>query len=144
MCGIAGWVDFTRDMRAQVSIVRTMVATLANRGPDAEAVWADERAALGFRRLAIIDLAHGDQPMVAEESGRVLATIVYNGEIYNYREVREQLSARGHRFRTNCDTEVVLRSYLEWGERCVEHLNEMFGFGIWDPRARQLLLARDR
>jgi asparagine synthase (glutamine-hydrolysing) len=144
MCGIAGWVDFARDMREQASIVRTMVATLANRGPDAEAVWTDHRAALGFRRLAIIDLTHGDQPMVAEHNGETLATIVYNGEIYNYREVREQLVARGHRFRTNCDTEVVLRSYLEWGERCVEHLNGMFGFAVWDPRAQHLLLARDR
>ncbi len=144
MCGIAGWVDFARDMREQASIVRTMVATLANRGPDAEAVWTDSRAALGFRRLAIIDLTHGDQPMVAKEDGRAVATIVYNGEIYNYREVREQLVTRGHRFRTNCDTEVVLRSYLEWGERCVEHLNGMFGFAIWDPRAQHLLLARDR
>lgn len=144
MCGIAGWVDFARDMREQGSIVRTMVATLANRGPDAEAVWTDQRAALGFRRLAIIDLNHGDQPMVADEQGATLASIVYNGEIYNYREVREQLVVRGHRFRTNCDTEVVLRSYLEWGERCVEHLNGMFGFAVWDPGAQRLMLARDR
>lgn len=144
MCGIAGWVDFARDMREQASIVRTMVATVANRGPDAESVWTDQRAALGFRRLAIIDIAGGNQPMVAEENGQVLASLVYNGEIYNYREVRAQLVNRGHSFRTNSDTEVVLRSYLEWGERCVDHLNGMFAFAVWDPRAQYLMLARDR
>jgi asparagine synthase (glutamine-hydrolysing) len=144
MCGIAGWVDFTRNMREQASIVRTMVATIANRGPDAESVWTDQRAALGFRRLAVIDIAGGNQPMVAEEGGQVLATLVYNGEIYNYRQVREQLVARGHTFHSGSDTEVVLRSYVEWGERCVEHLNGMFAFAVWDPRAQQLMLARDR
>src|SRR5262249_36124341 len=86
-----------------------------------------------------------DQPMVAtDDNGETLATIVYNGEIYNFREVRQQLVNRGHRFRTNCDTEVVLRSYLEWGDRCVEHLSGMFGFAVWDPRAGHLMLARDR
>src|SRR5690606_4640214 len=99
MCGVAAWVDFERDLREQSSTVRTMVATLANRGPDAEAVWTDERAALGFRRLAVIDLVTGDQPMVAEEDGRVLAVLVHNGEVYNYRQLREELVARGHRFR---------------------------------------------
>lgn len=144
MCGIAGWIDFERDLRVHASIVRTMAASLANRGPDAEAVWTDERAALGFRRLAVIDLPAGNQPMVAEDNGNVLATLVYNGEIYNYRRVREELVSHGHRFRTASDTEVVLRSYLEWGPRCVEHLDGMFAFAVWDPRAQQLLLARDR
>ncbi|HEY8374623.1 MAG TPA: asparagine synthase (glutamine-hydrolyzing) [Pseudonocardiaceae bacterium] len=144
MCGVAGWVDFERDLREQSSTVRTMVATLANRGPDAEAVWTDERAALGFRRLAVIDLVTGDQPMVAEEDGRVLAVLVHNGEVYNYRQLREELVARGHRFRTTSDTEVVLRAYLEWGEHCVERLEGMFGFAVWDPQRQQLMLARDR
>jgi asparagine synthase (glutamine-hydrolysing) len=144
MCGVAGWVDFERDLREQASIVRVMAATLANRGPDAEVVWTDRGAALGFRRLAVIDLSGGNQPMVAEETGQVRAVLVYNGEVYNYRWLQEQLSARGHRFRTVSDTEVVLRSYLEWGERCVEHLEGMFAFAVWDPRQQQLLLARDR
>jgi asparagine synthase (glutamine-hydrolysing) len=144
MCGVAGWIDFQRDLRQQASTIRVMAATLANRGPDAEAVWTDRRAALGFRRLAVIDLPGGLQPMVAEEAGHTQAVLVYNGEVYNYRQLREQLSARGHRFRTVSDTEVVLRSYLEWGERCVEHLDGMFAFAVWDPRQQQQLLARDR
>jgi asparagine synthase (glutamine-hydrolysing) len=144
MCGIAGWVDFERDLRSQASTVREMAGVLANRGPDAEAVWTDDRAALGFRRLAVIDLAGGDQPRVAEEDGRVLAVLVYNGEIYNFRQLREHLAARGHRFRTASDSEVVLRAYLEWGEDCVTRLNGMFAFAVWDPRHHHLLLARDR
>ncbi|ASO19706.1 asparagine synthase (glutamine-hydrolyzing) [Actinoalloteichus hoggarensis] len=144
MCGIAGWVDFQRDLREQVSTVRTMVATLANRGPDDEDVWADERAALGFRRLAVIDLAGSRQPARAEEDGRTLAVLVYNGEVYNFRQLRAELASRGHRFRTAGDTEVVLRSYLEWGPACVDRLDGMFAFAVWDPRAEQLMLARDR
>ena len=121
-----------------------MVATLANRGPDAEGGWTDRDAALGFRRLAVIDAAGGDQPMVADENGRVQAVLVYNGEVYNFRELREQLRSLGHRFRSSGDTEVVLRAYLQWGERCVEHLDGMFAFAVWDPARQRLLLARDR
>jgi len=144
MCGIAGWIDFARDLQTESSTVRTMVATLANRGPDAEGVWASRHAVLGYRRLAVIDLPGGAQPMVAEEDGRPLAVIVYNGEVYNFRSVRELLSARGHRFATASDTEVVLRSYLEWGEGCVERLEGMFAFAVWDARSHELFLARDR
>ncbi len=144
MCGVAGWVDLRRDMRRERSTVRTMAAALAHRGPDGEEVWADEHAALGFRRLAVIDREGGAQPMVAEEDGRTLAVLVHNGEVYNFRQLRAQLEARGHRFRSRSDTEVVLRSYLEWGERCVEHLDGMFAFAVWDPAARTLLMARDR
>ena len=82
--------------------------------------------------------------MTAEEDGRVLAVLVYSGVVYNFRSLREELRVRGHRFRTASDTEVVLRSYLEWGQRCVEHLEGMFAFAIWDPRHQQLMLARDR
>nr|CAM34350.1 putative amide synthase [Streptomyces tendae] len=144
MCGVAGWIDFERDLSEHGSTVRTMAATLANRGPDAEAVWTGRCAALAFRRLAVIDLPGGGQPMVAEEDGRQLAVLVYNGEVYNYRTLRDELAARGHRFRTASDTEVVLRAYLEWGGACVEHLDGMFAFAVWDPRRRELLLARDR
>ncbi|AVZ76429.1 asparagine synthase (glutamine-hydrolyzing) [Streptomyces lunaelactis] len=144
MCGIAGWVDFERGLREEASTVRTMVGTLANRGPDAEAVWTDERAALGHRRLAVIDVDGSPQPMVAEEDGRALAVLVHNGEIYNFRQVRAQLESLGHRFRTAGDTEVVLRAYLEWGERCAERLEGMFAFAVWDPRAGKLVMVRDR
>ncbi|MFD4143373.1 asparagine synthase (glutamine-hydrolyzing) [Streptomyces sp. NPDC058572] len=144
MCGIAGWVDFDRGLAEEASTVRAMVATLANRGPDDEAVWTDARAALGHRRLAVIDVDGSPQPMVAEEGGRTLAVLVHNGEIYNYRELRSQLESLGHRFRTAGDTEVVLRAYLEWGERCAERLDGMFAFAVWDPRDGKLVLVRDR
>ncbi|MDJ1138232.1 asparagine synthase (glutamine-hydrolyzing) [Streptomyces iconiensis] len=144
MCGIAGWVDFVRGMGEEAGTVRTMVGTLANRGPDDEAVWTDEHAALGHRRLAVIDVADSTQPMTAVEDGRTLAVLVHNGEIYNYRELRARLTALGHRFRTAGDTEVVLRAYLEWGEGCAERMDGMFAFAVWDPRRRTLLMARDR
>ncbi|MCX4820569.1 asparagine synthase (glutamine-hydrolyzing) [Streptomyces sp. NBC_01142] len=144
MCGVAGWVDFERGLREEASTVRTMVGTLANRGPDDEAVWTDDRAALGHRRLAVIDVDGSPQPMVAEEDGRTLAVLVHNGEIYNFRRLRAQLESLGHRFRTAGDTEVVLRAYLEWGERCAERLEGMFAFAVWDPRAGKLVMFRDR
>ncbi|MFI8852331.1 asparagine synthase (glutamine-hydrolyzing) [Streptomyces sp. NPDC053499] len=144
MCGIAGWIDFAREMREEGSTVRAMAGTLANRGPDDEAVWTDADAALGHRRLAVIDVDDSTQPMTAEHDGRTLAVLVHNGEIYNYREVRARLTSLGHRFRTAGDTEVVLRAYLEWGPECVRRLDGMFAFAVWDPRSRQLLLARDR
>ncbi|MDX3380101.1 asparagine synthase (glutamine-hydrolyzing) [Streptomyces niveiscabiei] len=144
MCGIAGWIDFRRDLTEEGATVRTMVAAIANRGPDDEAVWTDRRAALGHRRLSVIDLERSTQPMVAEADGRTLAVVVHNGEIYNFRALRRELEARGHRFRTAGDTEVVLRAYLEWGERCAEHLDGMFAFAVWDPGRERLLLARDR
>jgi len=144
MCGIAGWIDFDRDLTQYGSTVRTMVATMANRGPDAENVWTDRHVALAFRRLAVIDLPGGDQPMLARENGETRAVLVYNGEIYNFRALRAELIARGHTFRTRGDTEVVLRAFLEWGEDCVEHLNGMFAFAVWEPRRQTLTLARDR
>ena len=144
MCGIAGWIDFRRDLSEEGVTVRTMVATLANRGPDDEAVWTDRRAALGHRRLSVIDVANSTQPMTVEEDGRTLAVVVHNGEIYNFRQLRRQLEGLGHRFRTAGDTEVVVHAYLEWGDRCAEHLEGMFAFAVWDPRRNRLLLARDR
>lgn len=144
MCGIAGWVDFTRDLRRETAAVQAMTDTMALRGPDAGEVWISERAALGHRRLSIIDLEGGRQPMVAEENGQVLASLTYSGEVYNFQELREELTGRGHRFLTRSDTEVVLRAYLEWGETFVERLNGMYAFAIWDARSEELLLVRDR
>jgi asparagine synthase (glutamine-hydrolysing) len=142
MCGITGFVDFGGHPRAEAqALVRRMADTLVHRGPDEEGFYVDDFVALGHRRLSIIDLSSGQQPMGALE-GQV--QIVFNGEIYNFIEIRAELEARGHRFKTRCDTEVILIGYLEWGERCVERLNGMFAFAIWDARFRRLVLARDR
>ncbi|MBB6551152.1 asparagine synthase (glutamine-hydrolyzing) [Nonomuraea rubra] len=144
MCGIAGWVDFERDLRQERGTAQDMTDTMACRGPDDEGLWTDRHAAIGHRRLAIIDLEGGRQPMIAEDEGREQAVLTYSGEVYNFEELREELSGRGHRFRTRSDTEVVLRAYLEWGEDLAGHLNGMFAFGIWDARSESLLLVRDR
>jgi asparagine synthase (glutamine-hydrolysing) len=144
MAGVAGWVDFERDLRRDQGVVRAMTATLAARGPDAEGLWAAPHAVIGSRRLAVVDLHGGGQPMVAEEDGRPLAVLTYNGELYNAAALRHELSAAGHRFRTRSDTEVVLHSYLEWGERCPERLDGMFAFAVWDARQEALTLFRDR
>lgn len=128
--------------RPDEAAVRAMVRALVHRGPDGEGIYAGEGAALGSRRLAIIDLSEaGLQPMESED-GRY--RIVYNGEVYNYRELRAELEARGHRFRSHTDTEVVLGAYREWGESSVERFNGMWAFAIWDERERRLFSSRDR
>ncbi|GAA2257328.1 asparagine synthase (glutamine-hydrolyzing) [Streptomyces amakusaensis] len=144
MCGITGWVDFERDLRGERAQLAAMTETMSCRGPDDEGTWADEHAALGHRRLSVIDLEGGRQPMAAQEDGRELAVLTYSGEVYNFRELRQELTTRGHSFRTRSDTEVVLRGYLEWGEGVVDRLNGMFAFAIWDVRRQELLLIRDR
>ncbi|UPJ76797.1 asparagine synthase (glutamine-hydrolyzing) [Bradyrhizobium sp. 187] len=150
MCGICGWIDFDRDLRAPDARleIATMTDTMARRGPDGEGTWIDGPAALGHRRLAIIDIEGGRQPMTLEEEGRPALVLVYTGETYNYRELRQRLAARGHRFETNSDTEVVLRAHREWGQRdprmAVSELNGMFAYALWDTHTRELLLIRDR
>lgn len=144
MCGISGWVDFEHDLGQWRDTTQIMTDTMACRGPDDEGLWIAPHAALGHRRLAVIDVEGGRQPMVAEEDGRPLAVLVYSGEIYNFRELRGELAVRGHRFRTRSDTEVLLRAYLQWGEGLLPRLNGMFAFAIWDVRREELLLARDR
>ncbi|RDI62790.1 asparagine synthase (glutamine-hydrolyzing) [Nocardia pseudobrasiliensis] len=147
MCGIVGWVDFGRDLATEHRIVRKMVDTMALRGPDDEGMWLRPRIALGHRRLSVIDLEGGRQPMVTPETlpdGTPVAAISYSGEVYNFGELRDELIGRGHRFATRSDTEVVLRSYLEWGAGFVERLNGMFALAIWDSRTEELLLCRDR
>lgn len=142
MCGIAGWVDWERDLRKQEAVIKEMINVIQHRGPDAEGMWLSPRAALGHRRLIVIDPEGGLQPMVCTE-GSYDYVITYNGEIYNFRELRKELEAKGHKFRSHSDTEVLLRSYLEWQEDCVNHLNGIFAFGLWDGQREQLLLARD-
>ncbi|MGH3376785.1 MAG: asparagine synthase (glutamine-hydrolyzing) [Actinoallomurus sp.] len=139
MCGITGWVDYERDLTAERRTALDMTRTMRMRGPDDEGLWIDPHVALGHRRLAVIDVEGGVQPMSEGP-----ATIVYSGETYNFRELRRDLEAHGHRFRTRSDTEVVLHAYLEWGADLVERLNGMFAFAIWDRRTEELLLARDR
>jgi asparagine synthase (glutamine-hydrolysing) len=140
MCGIAGWVDFSRNLLEENATVSAMAETMAPRGPDDLGIWSTEEVALCHRRLAVIDLEGGGQPMVAE--GR--AVLTYNGEVYNFRDLRGELEAKGHRFVTGSDTEVVLRGYLEWGDKVAERLNGMFAFAVWDVRERELVLIRDR
>lgn len=142
MCGITGWVDFGRDLRGERAAIEAMTATMVPRGPDAGGVWCSEHAVIGHRRLAVIDLPCGEQPMRAPGADDVVLT--FSGEIYNFTELRQELTAHGHSFRTRSDTEVLLHSYLRWGAGCAAHLNGMFAFGLWDGRRQELLLARDR
>src|SRR2546426_699975 len=140
MCGIAGIVSFDGQPVA-LDELRAMCAALVHRGPDDEGFYLGAGAGLGMRRLSIIDLETGHQP-VSNEDGSVW--VVFNGEIYNYRELTADLRSRGHRFATASDTEVLVHLYEEYGERCVEALRGMFAFAIWDAPRRRLLLARDR
>ena len=144
MCGIVGWVDYQRDLRHEGAVLRAMTATMSLRGPDTEGIWLSAHAGLGHRRLAVIDIPTGTQPMTVERDGAVVAVVTYSGEIYNYRELRAELRALGHEFHTTSDTEVLLHAYLQWGASFVQRLNGMYAFGLWDPRERALLLVRDR
>ncbi|HMH52712.1 MAG TPA: asparagine synthase (glutamine-hydrolyzing) [Candidatus Acidoferrum sp.] len=136
MCGIAGYVG-----HGSAETLAAMLPRLRHRGPDGEGVHVESGVGLGMTRLAIIDLEGGGQPMANEDES---VWLVYNGEIYNFRELRAALEARGHTFRTRSDTEVLLRAYEAFGDDCVEHLRGMFAFALWDRRRRRLVLARDR
>lgn len=144
MCGIAGWVSYDGNLFEHQDVIISMTKTMALRGPDAGGVWIDRHVALGHRRLAVIDLVGGMQPMQAEHEGRTIASLIYSGEVYNFVELRDELKQLGHRFKTSSDTEVVLRGYLQWGEDVAEHLNGMFALAIWDVRSEELFLIRDR
>jgi asparagine synthase (glutamine-hydrolysing) len=146
MCGIVGRISYDRDLRieSEKRILAAMTRTMERRGPDAGGLWTDRHVGLGHRRLAVIDIEGGVQPMQAEEEGRTVASLVFAGEIYNFVELREKLVALGHCFKTRSDTEVILRGYLQWGADVVERLNGMFSFAIWDTRTEELLLVRDR
>lgn len=142
MCGITGWLDWERNLTEQRSTVEAMASTLALRGPDAGGVWIQSQVALAHRRLIVIDPEGGLQPMTRRFGERTVA-ITYNGEIYNFRELRSQLQGLGHTFETRSDTEVLLHAYVEWGTACVNHLIGIFAFAIWDEQKQQLFLARD-
>jgi len=144
MCGIAGWANLDANKSSQnhsEAVLHSMCERMKHRGPDSEGLWLDKTVALGMRRLSIIDLHTGEQPVYSEDK-QIIA--VMNGELYNFREVREDLEKRGHKFQTQTDTEILPHLYEEYGDALVEHLNGMFAFALWDKRKQKLLLARDR
>ncbi len=145
MCGIAGFVNLQRGHDSAEELIDRMCKIIRHRGPDDQGTWVGGgekgTVALGMRRLSIIDLAGGHQPIFNEDQS---ALIVFNGEIYNYQELQQELRARGHHFSTNSDTEAILHAYEEYGDDCVKHLRGMFTFAIWDIKRQRLLAARDR
>jgi asparagine synthase (glutamine-hydrolysing) len=141
MCGITGFYEFKNHRPVVPRVLRDMLHVLEHRGPDDLGIYTDKDFAFGMRRLSIIDLGGGKQP-IGNEDGSVIT--VCNGEIYNFRSLREQLQIRGHSFRTASDTEVVVHLYEDFGEECVQHLRGMFGLAVWDTKRRRLFLARDR
>lgn len=141
MCGICGKVNFNRDEAVSQDLLKAMTRIIGHRGPDGEGHYFDGPAGLGHRRLSIIDLSTGNQPM-ANEDGSIW--VVFNGEIYNFEALRTELIARGHVFRSSSDTEVIVHMYEEMGDACVARFHGMFAFALWDARRQRLLLARDR
>lgn len=143
MCGIAGCVALEGNLAEYCPGLEEMTKALTHRGPDARGVWLSTHAALAHRRLIVLDPEGGSQPMVWRLGDRTCA-VTYNGEIYNFRELRRDLDERGHVFKTRSDTEVLLHAYVEWGAECLCRLNGIFAFGLWDSQKQELLLARDR
>ncbi|MCH7841070.1 MAG: asparagine synthase (glutamine-hydrolyzing), partial [Planctomycetes bacterium] len=141
MCGICGICLDDPRARVDSAVIDAMSSSLAHRGPDGNGTFLDGPVGLGHRRLSIIDLNRGDQPMHNED--RTIA-LIFNGEIYNYIELRKSLIERGHRFSSDADTEVLVHLYEDYGDQCVEHLRGMFAFAIWDGRRKRLFAARDR
>src|SRR5882724_9244499 len=144
MCGITGWANLdprTPPRDGGEELLRAMCDRVHHRGPDSEGYLLDDGIALGMRRLAIIDLLTGEQPTFNEDQS---VAVILNGEIYNYRELRADLETRGHRFRSESDTEILPHLYEEYGQEMVQHLNGMFAFALWDEKRRRLFIARDR
>lgn len=140
MCGICGQLNFSKREPVESETIHRMARSIAHRGPDDEGYFVEDEVGLGFRRLSIIDLAGGHQPMFDPERS---VCVVFNGEIYNYKELRSDLQQRGHEFRTSSDTEVVVHGYKEWGRGVLNRLNGMFGLAIWDLKRKRLVVARD-
>jgi asparagine synthase (glutamine-hydrolysing) len=143
MCGITGWVDFKKDISHETQVIETMADTLSLRGPDESNVWGRSHVLFGHKRLAVVDLIGGRQPMSSVYKQKAY-TIIYNGELYNTEDLRKELIKRGHTFKRQSDTEVLLHSYIEWKEECLQHLNGIFSFAIWDESRDTLFAARDR
>jgi asparagine synthase (glutamine-hydrolysing) len=140
MCGICGQFNFEGSQPVEAETIRRMTGTMVHRGPDDDGYFFAGPVGLGFRRLSIIDLAGGHQPM---SNAKETIWVILNGEIYNFKELRVELEARGHRFRTNSDTEAIIHGYQEWGNEVLNHLNGMFGLAIWDAEKKRLVVARD-
>jgi asparagine synthase (glutamine-hydrolysing) len=143
MCGIAGWANLENkpSQNHSEAVLHAMCERMKHRGPDSEGLWLDDAVALGMRRLSIIDLHTGEQPVYSEDRSIV---VVMNGELYNFQEVRAELEKRGHKFETNTDTEILPHLYEEYGDAMLERINGMFAFALWDKRKKKLLIARDR
>jgi asparagine synthase (glutamine-hydrolysing) len=144
MCGITGWVNLDANAASQAgdeAVLHAMCEAIRHRGPDSEGLWTDAGVALGMRRLSIIDLHTGDQPVFSADRSVI---VMMNGELYNYREVRARLQKLGYEFRTNSDTEILPHLYMEYGDGMLEHVSGMFAFALWDKHKKRLLIARDR
>jgi asparagine synthase (glutamine-hydrolysing) len=142
MCGIAGFVTVAPDIGSE-AVLRRMTNAIAHRGPDDCGYYTDRHAFLGHRRLSIIDVAGGHQPMTVTD-GPESPWLIYNGEIFNHATIRPELETAGHRYSTRSDTETILHAYQQFGPDCVTQFRGMFAFGIWDAHARTLFCARDR
>src|SRR5690606_5185824 len=140
MCGIAGILGISGEP-VGAGEVKSMCDAIIPRGPDDEGYYIHRNVGLGMRRLSIIDVAHGQQPVWNEDE---TICVVLNGEIYNFKDIRRDLTLRGHSFRTSSDTEVIVHLYEEYGDACLDHLQGMFAFALWDSRQQRLLVARDR
>lgn len=143
MCGIVGWLDWNRDLSSYGSVIDEMVDSLTPRGPDSRGKWLSANICFGHSRLAVVDVEGGKQPMIRSRDGSDYI-ITYNGELYNTEDIRHELLLKGYSFKGHSDTEVLLLSYMEWGQECVQKLNGIFAFGIWDSRNHSLFMARDR
>ena len=141
MCGLVGSLHLDRSSGPDPRVLIRMRESLSHRGPDDAGLYVQGRLGFGFRRLSIIDIKGGHQPMIDDQTG---VSLVFNGEVYNYRELRQELIALGHQFKTESDTEVVLKSYCEWGSDAVNRFVGQFAFALWDPRTEELILVRDR
>ncbi len=142
MCAITGWINLKEDIKDQIKTVEAMSAKLSARGPDSSGTWSSAHALLAHKRLAVMDPAGGLQPMTRQRDGFDYS-VVYNGELYNSPDLKSELESMGYVFTTNCDTEVLLVSYIQWGPGCVERFNGIFAFGIWDEKEQRIFLARD-
>ncbi|WP_019414189.1 asparagine synthase (glutamine-hydrolyzing) [Paenisporosarcina sp. TG20] len=143
MCGITGWIHFQRNLSTQHQVVEKMTKTLSKRGPDDENVWVNTHAVFGHRRLTVVDPIGGKQPMTKVHHNNRY-TLSYNGELYNTEDLRKELLRKGYTFTGHSDTEVLLTSYIEWKEQCVDYFNGIFAFAIWDEKEQKVFIARDR
>ena len=137
MCGIVGFINKEKDKKKTIT---EMAEKINHRGPDGEGFYVDENIALGHKRLAIIDINLGVQPIYNEDKNLV---IIFNGEIYNYKNLKIELGTLGHKFKSDCDTEVIIHGYEQWGTNVVNHLRGMFAFAIWNKTKEELFMARD-